>query len=121
QPDGSGVAGSNVKSNTLPFTLTAPISVVMNNPGNQTDNEGDAVSVTITSPDPDASGFGATGLPPGMGIDPPSGVISGKIDPRGAGIDNVIVSASDKGTTGSTSFTWTVNDSNPPALTNPGN
>ena len=53
----------------------------------------------------------ATGLPPGISIDRPSGTLSGT--PNAAGTYPVTVTASDSATpkqSGSTSFTWTVTD-----------
>jgi hypothetical protein len=42
------------------------------------------------------------------------------LDPRAAGTYTVTVSAKDGTISSSTTFTWTVNDTTPPALTNPG-
>jgi hypothetical protein len=121
QPDGSGT-GATTNSNTLTFTLTPPITLPLNGPGNQTNNESDIVSgIAVTSPDPVASGFSATNLPAGLGINPTTGIISGTIGLRAAGVYNVVVSASDSGTIGTTSFTWTVADTTPPSITSPGN
>ena len=47
-------------------------------------------------------------------------MISGTIGLRAAGSYAVTVTASDDGFVGSTSFSWTVNDTTPPALTSPG-
>ena len=93
----------------------------LTNPGSQTNNEGDTVSVTVTAVDADAGTFNAVGLPRGLTIDSNSGVISGVIDPCAAGSYAVTVTASDDGFVGSTLFVWTVNDTTPPALTSPGN
>jgi large repetitive protein len=54
-------------------------AVTLVNPGPQSSTEGQAVSLAV--PATDATGgtlsYSATGLPPGLGIDPDSGVISG--------------------------------------------
>src|SRR5262249_14141593 len=58
--------------------------------------------------DADAGTFSASGLPPGLSIDPTTGVISGTIGTRAAGTYAVTVSAADNGHVRSTFFTWTV-------------
>jgi hypothetical protein len=119
-PDNSGVAGQYVFSNTLPFTVTEPTTLPFSY-ANQTNKEGDLITPVVNSnTDTDAKSFAATGLPAGLKIDANTGIISGTIDPRAGGTYNVMVTASDDGTTGSASFTWTVSDTTPPALTNPG-
>ncbi len=96
-----------------PFTLTQP--------ADQTNNEGDSVSLQILSSTGSvASNYSVTGLPTGLSIGASTGVISGTIDPRAAGIYTVTVSAGSSGATASTTFKWTVNDTTPPAVTNPG-
>jgi hypothetical protein len=124
-PDGSGVAGQTVDSAAATFTVNPPSSLTLNQPPDQTNNEGDRITpLTITSNDVGVSGFTATGLPNGLSIDPNTGIISGKIDARAASSTTsflVTVSASAGSVSGSTQFNWTVNDSTPPTVTNPGN
>ena len=103
------------------WTVNDTTPPALTNPGNQTNNEGDTVSLAIQAVDADPGTFNAVGLPTGLSIDPNSGVISGAIGLLRAGSYAVTVTASDDGFVGSTSFTWTVNDTTPPALTNPGN
>jgi hypothetical protein len=92
------------------------------NPGNQTNDEGDAVSLQITAANGfTPSGFTATGLPPGLTIDTTTGLISGTIDPRGEGTYTVTVTPANNGGQGGVTFQWVVADTTPPALTNPGN
>jgi hypothetical protein len=94
------------------------------NPGNQTGNEADTVSLDITASDPNPGTtltFSATGLPPGLSISSTGATtarISGTIaytavtHPATQQQYSVTVTASDGGLTGSTSFTWLVNDVN---------
>jgi hypothetical protein len=98
-------------NDTSPPTLTAP--------KDQTNNEGDKVSLPI--PAVDAESFTATGLPLGLSINANTGVISGTIDPHGAGNYSVTVTGTDNGHSSSVSFSWVVADTTPPTLTNPGN
>src|SRR5262249_5939363 len=71
----------------------------------------------------DADSFSAVGLPPGLSIDPLSGVISGTIDARAGGTYGVTVTAYDgppsAPVSSSVQFTWTVNDTTPPQLFQP--
>ncbi len=127
-PDGSGVPGDTLNSNTVSFAITEASNLTLTNPGDQNNNEGDTVDpVTITSSDPDTT-FSATGLPTGLSIDPNTGTITGTIDPyavpNGAGpFENfaVTINGIDDGVVrGSVAFTWTVNDTTAPSLTSPG-
>jgi hypothetical protein len=115
-PDGSGIVGQVVSSTPTNFTITLPSTLPLNGVANQSNNEGDVVSLQVTSPDPDASNFSATGLPPGLSINPATGLISGTLDPRAAGAYAITVSATDSNTSGSITFNWTVADTTPPAL-----
>jgi hypothetical protein len=121
-PDGSGVAGETLTSNSAPFTITDSGSLTLSNPGPQNANEGDLVNLDpITSTDP-GTNFAAINLPPGLSIGLTTGVISGTIDRRGAGTYNVTIQGVDPDTNtveGTAQFTWTVNDTTPPDLTAP--
>ncbi|MEE4174814.1 MAG: tandem-95 repeat protein, partial [Xanthomonadales bacterium] len=57
------------------------------NPGGQSNTEGDLVSLQIVASDTDLDplGYSAINLPPGLSIDPTSGLISGTIDVGGDG------------------------------------
>ena len=128
-PDASGLTPpGTIMSATVDLPLAEPPVLPVNNPGSQTNNEGDVLSgataLTITSPDFDANSFtdlvaGVHTLPPGLTISG-AGVITGTIDPRGEGVYTVTITALDDGTSGSATFTWTVNDTTPPTLSNPG-
>ena len=52
--------------------------------------------------------FGATGLPPGLAIDPATGMIAGFIPYHSKGVYPVTLSASDGALTSTLGFTWTV-------------
>lgn len=86
----------------------APGGVSVTGPGNQSTTVGTAVTVNNA-----ASGgtapytWSATGLPPGVSINPSTGQITGT--PTTVGTYNVTVTATDSaGQSGSASFTWTV-------------
>lgn len=113
---------------TLNTTATvAPAPLVVGNPGNQSNAEGVAVSLQIQ-----ASGgtgplsFGSTNLPSGLTIDSSTGLISGTLDYTDAETQSghyaVSITAYDStGKSSSTTFNWTVADTNtPPTLDNPG-
>jgi lysophospholipase L1-like esterase len=82
-------------------------------PGNQIGYDGEEVTLSLIASDPDAGDsitFSASGLPPGLEIDPGTGVISGVIM-RGAHKSSpytVEVSVTDSVNHVSLSFTWTV-------------
>ena len=110
--DGNG--GSD--SVTFTWTVDPPpnSSPVVTNPGDQTDTEGDAISLIIDATDPenDPITFGATGLPSGLTIEPTTGEISGTVTT--AGLYSVMVAVSDNnGGTTDISFNWTIET--PPA------
>jgi hypothetical protein len=92
----------------------------LTNPGNQTNNEGENINLSLHPVDADPGSITATNLPPGLSIDSTTGVISGTIDPHGAGTYNVRVNAADGNLLSNAFFTWTVNDTTPPSFTNPG-
>jgi hypothetical protein len=112
-----------------PATITIDVTSVndapsLTNPGDQSSDEGEVVTLAIAASDPDGDtlSFSATGLPPGPGIDPATGAITGLLDYSAAGAYPVTVTVDDyQGGTASVSFTWTVNNVNrAPSLSNPG-
>jgi hypothetical protein len=95
-------------------------------PADQTNDEGDVVSLQINATDPQGQDmtYEATGLPPDLTIDENSGLISGTIaytaSPNSPYDVTVTVTDTDDNAT-SVNFTWTVNRVNqPPEVTNPG-
>lgn len=95
-----------------PADLNGPPALA--NPGDQSDAEGDSVSLQVTAADPDNDvlTYGATGLPPGLSIDPSTGLITGVLPYTSAGSYPVTVTASDGSLTDSEAFTWTVTNTN---------
>ncbi len=114
--DTHGVAITVVELNAAP-TITSP--------GTQTTAEDDWASLAIVASDPDIPGdtlhFSATGLPPGLGINTATGVISGAIpfDAAAGSPYTVTVTVADDGTpqrTASTTFLWNVAETNHPPV-----
>ncbi len=94
-------------------TITAPPS--------QQGNEGDSVYLPVTALDADGDprGYYASNLPPGLSINPRTGVISGTMEGQSAGTYLVTLFASDGVNTGHTTFTWVVADATAPSVTAP--
>jgi hypothetical protein len=92
-------------------------------PGDQTNAEGDSVTLPISATDPGGATltYSASGLPAGLDVDAATGVISGTIASN-AQTSDVTVSASNGTSTGSATFRWTLTRTNrAPVVTNPGN
>jgi hypothetical protein len=64
--------------------------------------------------DNDRLTYRATGLPPGLRVNPRTGVISGRLGSQSAGNFTVTVTASDGVLSDSSTFAWTVRDLLPP-------
>ena len=109
---------------TWDVTNTNRIPIVVN-PGNQTNNENDIISLTLAGSDPDGGPvtWSAINLPPGLSINPTTGEISGTLTYTSAGIHAIQATATDSELAPTTmAFTWTVNDINrAPTVVNPGN
>jgi len=100
---------------------------VVTNPGTQTNNEGDTVSLQIDATDDpgDTLSYSATGLPANLNINANTGLISGDIATATAANSpyTVTVDVSDGTDTTPVTFQWNVNavgGNNPPVVTNPG-
>ena len=104
-----------VRVNVAP-TLNTSVVPVLTSPGNQTSVVGTGVDLPLTATDPngDPLRWSASGLPPGLGIDPTSGRISGM--PSAAGVFTAVIAVSDGFNSKSTTITWTVNGQAPLVL-----
>ncbi len=106
---------TNLSANqSFNWTISAAnVAPVLPTPGNQINSAGDTVSLQLsaTDADGDALTYTATGLPPGLSLDPISGSIAGTLPNSAASSTpyNVTVKASDGMASNSQSFTWTVN------------
>src|SRR6185436_19232703 len=79
-----------------------------------------ALPIVATDPDGDPLTFSATGLPPGLTVNPTTGEISGTLAYTAAGAYTVTVSATDGSLTTSETFHWTVTNTNrAPVVTAP--
>ena len=99
---------------------------VITSPGNQNDAEGTAVTLALVAidPDEDTLTYSAPGLPPGLSVDPGSGLVTGTPSFTAAAGSpySVTASVSDGVLTASATFTWTVSETNqPPVIMSPGN
>ena len=107
------------------FQWTVNPLVTLGNPGSLTNSDGDSVSVLSSCSDSagNALVFTATNLPPGLSIDPNTGIISGAVTAGDSimGTYTVTVTATDSvnpASSASQAFQWTVNPL--VTLTNPG-
>jgi large repetitive protein len=121
--DGNGgVATATLTVNVAPVN-DAPTSVPIPNLVNR---DSDSASVNVgdffSDIDSPALSFSAAGLPPGIGIDPATGILSGTLAPGASqggtgGVYSVTITASDgAGGTVSRTFTWTVTNPAPTAV-----
>jgi len=122
-PGSAGASGASAAQlGCAPPTNQPP---VVTNPGDQSNEEGDAVSLPIVATDPeqDPMTYFATGLPPGLGIDAVTGLISGTVAAGSTGTYPVLVEVEGGGSIGSTQFQWLITppENSPPIVTNPGN
>lgn len=83
---------------------------IVTNPGDQINLGGDAVILPLSAFDPDGGSlrYSATSLPPGLTIDPTTGIISGSVPPTATGVFNASVSVSDGRLVTSVPFAWRI-------------
>jgi len=104
------------------------VAPVVSGPGAQTVVEGESVRLQVVAADPndDPIAYSATGLPPGLTIDPATGVITGTLPPGSASTVAYAstLKASDATLTGSRNANWTVlaigSFNTAPSITGPG-
>lgn len=109
-PSGLVDEAANVRANqfvTLREGSTAPPNLT--NPGPETGTVGDQVQFAISAADPtnDALTFSSLSLPPGLVINPDTGLISGTLTTPG--VYPVTITVTDGWTTVAAIFEWTVN------------
>ena len=110
--------GTESRSASFVWDVVEPnVAPMVTNPGAQSNNEGDSVSVTISATDGngDALTYSATGLPSGLSINSNTGEISGVLNYETAGSYTVTVDVNDGTVTSSVSFDWSIADAEPPA------
>jgi hypothetical protein len=94
---------------------------IVTNPGPQSNNEGDAVSLPIQASDADGDtlSYYVIGLPPGVSINPTTGLIWGTIDPRGGRntpYQTTVGVGDGHHPVVRVSFLWTVHDTTAPSV-----
>ena len=111
-------AGDGTYRNNTSFTWNVNGAVSITAPDDQSNNEGDPVSVSISASDSGGGSisYSATGLPNGLSINSGTGVVSGTITAGGSFTPTVTATAAD-GTAGA-GFDWDV--SGPITITDPG-
>lgn len=67
-----------------------------------------SLQIVASDPDGDTLSYSATSLPPGLSINPATGLITGTLSYTSSGSYNVTVSVSDGSLSANTNFTWTV-------------
>jgi hypothetical protein len=111
------------------WTQTPPAPPVITNPGDQSNAEGDAVSLQVSATDPrgNALSYAAVNLPSGLSISPSTGLISGTVsygdaEDFGGVYPVTVIVADSQGASSTVNFTWNISPTVlPPTLTNPGN
>jgi uncharacterized repeat protein (TIGR01451 family) len=113
--DGSQAAGTSDTITDIVYDgetlVSGPDVVTVTNPGAQTGTVGTAISALDIAASSDKgdqiASYAAAGLPAGLSVDTSTGAITGT--PTTAGTYDVTISATDNGgTTGTASFTWTI-------------
>jgi len=115
------IAGDSTYSASQTFDWGPGSPVTITSPGDQTNTEGDTVSLSISASDSGGTvKYSAYGLPAGLHINTSSGAITGTVAPGASaqGPYTVVVTASDGTYGASVTFNWTIND--PITITNPG-
>ena len=110
-------AGLSPKSAEAVLDLTSTNQApTLNQPPNQSGFVGNSATLTLSGTDPENAvlSYSATGLPPGLTINSPTGVISGTLQAEGT--YGVTATVSDGSLTASRLFTWVVATQSAPPL-----
>jgi YVTN family beta-propeller protein len=88
--------------------LNVSVAPTLTSPGNQSSTWGTPVSLQLAATDPnnDPLTYSASGLPPGLALNPATGAIAGV--PNVSGTYTVVLAASDGYNSASATITWTV-------------
>src|SRR5262249_32199255 len=97
---------------TVTITMTPTDEVVVASPGDQSSTPGQAITVALRASASHCTPltFSASNLPPGLSIDPHTGVISGTPSPGAAGTFPATITISDGMHSTTTTVIWTVNN-----------
>jgi VCBS repeat-containing protein len=110
-----------VIADTFIWTIENINPIVANPIADQTNFEGDGVSIDVTeafaNPDNDSLTYSAIGLPVGLNFDPNTGLINGVIDSSAAGIYTVSITADDGSDAATDQFIWTITNPAPIVIT----
>jgi hypothetical protein len=104
-----GANGAALSASAL--TGSSPATVIITNPGTQQSEPDSAVTfhlVYVYGPPGDTQDFSAAGLPPGLSINPSTGVISGTTGSTIASYSVTVSDTDSAGATATVSFTWNV-------------
>jgi hypothetical protein len=102
----TGFDGPLRRSVTFLWRVADTTPPLLTNPGNQRNHIGDRVTLALRHGDADH--FSATGLPPGLSIDPATGLISGTMAPGPSVQYPVTITAVDGSASTTVSFHWFV-------------
>ncbi|MFA5795511.1 MAG: putative Ig domain-containing protein [Candidatus Brocadiia bacterium] len=119
-----GVGNTSQPSGAWSFTFAVDHPPVLTSPGNQSVNENQLLTFTLsaTDPDGDAITYSATNLPAGASLNATTGTFAWTPDYTQAGSYTVTFTASAKGLSDSKTVTITVNNvDRAPVLASPGN
>ncbi len=123
--DPSGATSTATAIVTITGTNDGPVSTAISDTSSLDAQSHVSYDISGYFSDPDASDkltYTATGLPPGLSIDPHTGIITGDIDPSASqgsslGVYNITVTATDSsGATTSQKFDWAIANPAPVAV-----
>ncbi|QKH33735.1 retention module-containing protein [Achromobacter pestifer] len=123
--DPSGATSTATAVVTITGTNDGPVSIAISDTSSLDAQTHVSYDISGRFSDPDASDkliYTATGLPPGLSIDPHTGIITGDIDPSASqggslGVYNITITATDpSGATTSQKFDWAIANPAPIAV-----